>query len=478
MLNDHGQVAFNANLVGNGVTDGNRVGVWTGDSYADLNITERWGDQPAGLPSGIAYADQGFTLSQLNNAGEVAVSAAIEPVSQPIVTGTWTSAGGASRLLAVKGYPFPGVTGTPIVTGSFTNQPMLNDAGQTVFIASADFGTGNLGSLWVDTPGSPLRKVYTISQGPGSTNSLLLPLIAANGRIAFQTRDPQALMSETLGTLQTVAQKGSVAPGTGGARYTSVAPSGMSLSSTGLLAFDALLDSSSSFRINYAQNSDGTLRTIARAHQSAPGTTGNFDNFFAPVINAAGHVAFLGEYSSNHDLGNEANGVWLEGSAGLQLIVRRGDAAPGASSGALFETFNQIQLNDQGQVLIEAQLQTGPGGVSNSNDEGLWLYNTDGSLRLIAREGDLLDVAEGPAVDYRQILYLDSLGPINEFKGQKRTLNEFGQVLFHAGFTDGSSGLFLTQPIPEPSCFLSLLVAAAISSLFPPRRRFRSGLKR
>ena len=94
-----------------------------------------------------------------------------------------------------------------------------------------------------------------------------------------------------------------------------------------------------------------------------------------------------------------------------------------------------------------------------------------GQIYLVAREGDLLDVAPGPAVDLRQMTYVDSVGNSGNTR-QRHSLTNNGEALFFATFSDNSSGLFLTAAISEPTTLI-LLVLSIPATLCPRRSRTR-----
>jgi hypothetical protein len=81
--------------------------------------------------------------------------------------------------------------------------------------------------------------------------------------------------------------------------------------------------------------------------------------------------------------------------------------------------------------------------VDVPNNEGIWATDRNGLLRLIVRKGDPVEVA----------------------------FNDRGQLAFGAGFTDGSSGIFISDlvAIPEPVSFALTGSALAVLILFLPR---------
>ena len=103
-------------------------------------------------------------------------------------------------------------------------------------------------------------------------------------------------------------------------------------------------------------------------------------------------------------------------------------------------------------------------GVNSPADDGLWAEDVFGNLTLIVREGDQIDVDEGPLVDLRTVSRI-------EFSDFTSGINDAGQIGFFATFTDGGQGIFVSNAVavPEPtSIALCLFVSSAVCS-----RRYR-----
>jgi hypothetical protein len=178
------------------------------------------------------------------------------------------------------------------------------------------------------------------------------------------------------------------------------------------------------------------------------------------LLNDAGHIAFVA-YLDGPGIGENAEALWAENSNGIALVARRGDHAPGTPDGVRFGepgfwSFALSGFNEAGQVAFVGTLD-GP-DVDFTNNAGIWATDRTGALRLIARSGDVIEVSPG---DFRTISF-----PFL----RSGSLNNLGQVIFQASFTDDSSGLFVSNlvAIPEPAS--ALLVALAIFATLTPRR--------
>jgi hypothetical protein len=180
---------------------------------------------------------------------------------------------------------------------------------------------------------------------------------------------------------------------------------------------------------------DAGLREVARTDDPMPGVEGrDFGGFSNLVVNDAGRVAFTASSTSLFLF----DSIFSEGTSGqLELVTREFRAAPGTSEANFdfnpndFVGIPELTLNQAGQVAFTSGL-TGP-GVNEGNDMGLWAQDTSGELKLIVREGDEIEAAPG---DSRVV---ERFG----FGG----MNDLGQIAFDAIFTDGTSGVFLSNEV-------------------------------
>jgi len=158
-----------------------------------------------------------------------------------------------------------------------------------------------------------------------------------------------------------------------------------------------------------------------------------------PAINNYGTIAF--EASHVVPGSGEVNGVFTFDGDILTLIA---DQTNG------FRWLGPLDINNDGQVLFWGSME---------NDVyGLFL-GPDPDEDAVIREGDPLF---GATIDYMQLIGSGSL------------LNDSGQVVFAARLDDGTSGIFMATPVPEPTSALLALVAVMLVQP-ASRRHARSG---
>jgi hypothetical protein len=153
---------------------------------------------------------------------------------------------------------------------------------------------------------------------------------------------------------------------------------------------------------------------------------------------------------------------------GLRMQARQGDVAPG-TGGALFGvlgTMNPVfgngallNVGPNGDVAFYAPL-TGA-GVTTSNDTGIWIAS-GATVRLVAREGDVLDLDPGPGVDLDTITSLSIAESLLANSGGSAALSNDPILTWSAQFADGRYATFnsVIAAVPEPSSVA--IVAACI----------------
>jgi hypothetical protein len=417
--------------------------------------------QPApGTPTGVTFGTS-FGTPSLNAAGLTAFVANLSGtgVSPTNDFGIWSEGTGALTPVVRKGATVP-VTFSHAFSG--LSRPYLSDAGSVTYsglaVPTLGFPIGMFPpffGIWSNRGGALARVARPGEVFGGDTVSgFERPIAPLNSseRLAFQTHvagfpEADGIWSDRSGSLAPIVQYADPVPGVPGYGFRAIgAPA---LNNLGQIGFSGFFGNTLSGG-NAAIWSDrgGSLAPVVLTPNPVwsatqpPGTPvgTTFDTLGDPSINDSGQLAF---HATINIAGNNS-GIWSEGSGSLELVAMAGSHAPDTPLGVNFAdllnepilTTSPI-LNAAGHVAFAATL-TGP-GVTTGNDRGIWAQDHLGMLTLVLRESDLLQVAPG---DFRTISSF-SLGGFNGL----------GQVAFSASFTDGSSGVFVSDlvAVPEPS---------------------------
>lgn len=145
-------------------------------------------------------------------------------------------------------------------------------------------------------------------------------------------------------------------------------------------------------------------------------------------------------------------GVWLWEEGNLAQLVIQGDPAPGTGETTTFTGTLGGVVNSRNRVALVGSIQGS--GVSQENDRGIWVYDSDGNGQLVVREGDVLSLDNG------------EYATLTGFQVSEGWFNDLGQILVHAQFTDAPAAIivFDTSVVPEPGGID--LIATAIVSAF------------
>jgi hypothetical protein len=226
------------------------------------------------------------------------------------------------------------------------------------------------------------------------------------------------------------------------------------------------------------------LHLVATDGQQAPGlpsgdvfashafTSSNSQTLSSPLLNAQGALAFQARLSGPDITTDTAIFSGLPGS--LHIVAQAGAQAPGTPTGTTFTqlalslnpAYADIALNGMGQVVFTAQASDGRIGI--------WGTDRGGNLLEVARQGDALQVASG---DIRTVASIAFLGGSGNSDGRASGFSDNSQLAFWASFTDGSSGIFVSDAlaVPEPATLVlaGLGLMPIVASAFRRRRRTR-----
>ncbi len=428
------------------------------------------GDQVPGMTVGTYFdtfnGDWGYPV--INAQGQVAFSATLNLKSNN--SGVWVSGADGLTLIARAGDQVPGEP-TGVKFAGFEN-PWLNDSGQIVFRGSLELGSGgvdvyNDGSIWTSTPGGLATIAREGDHAPGTPEGTVFgPSVTlgwGNSRVAFNDSGEMifradlltwfddgtnswpnfdgGIWSGTPGDLTLIARYGDQAPGVPlGARFANGPNHPPSINAGGQIAFVSNLQAGSGGVIQYENDSgiwmsapgSSELLLAVRRGDPAPGMPSgtNFDYLGDVRLNDAGQIAFGANTDDVGPGGLKTNGIWVGTHDNLTLVAYGGGPAPGLP-GAHFRTdFPSVPaFNGSGQVAFQTGLEIGSGGVTESNNTGIWAGEA-GNLIMIAREGDHAPGAPEGAKFGDLRWYL--LAPV---------LNDTGQVAFGASLEVGPGGV-------------------------------------
>jgi hypothetical protein len=492
VINDHGEAAFVATL--NGAQPPYfGEGIWTWQAGSGLHAEAVVGT--------IAPSSGSRTFSTifgpvLNNNGDVAFRATTKSGSS-LIDGLWTNSGGG----VLKQVMMNGALATPAGAGwrfseinptSNYQYPAMNDSGRVAFAAfltSSLPGVNPIHSVWEWTSAGGLQLAARAGNSPtGVTDGAYLvqttsPSINSAGTTAYigyldgpgvtPATGDSIVKSVAPGSAALFARNGDSAPGVPGATLQNV--DSPLINDAGHTFFRAQLSTVPSvYHHGIWSDRSGSLAKLHAYGEHPPGVPadGKFNSFAAGfAVNNQDRLAFVGYFDASDVSGGfNEGGIFSEGRTGaLELIAREGSQAPGLPLGKYFRDFGAVALNDRGQTVFRGYV--GGPSASDPNFFAIFAQDVDGQVKLVAAEGQTIDVDDGPGIDMRQIVgvgFYERSGDPTYAGG----INNLGQISFAAYFADGSSGAFVTNvvAVPEPTSASLLCLIGVVAG-------FRRGAK-
>ncbi|MEI8108902.1 MAG: choice-of-anchor tandem repeat NxxGxxAF-containing protein, partial [Verrucomicrobiota bacterium] len=186
---------------------------------------------------------------------------------------------------------------------------------------------------------------------------------------------------------------------------------------------------------------DGTTRSIALTGDLAFDLTGNYKDFFSPVINDSSTVAFSAS-STTSTTASPVQAIYRTTPSALLTIAKSGQTAP-VLTGTL-KTFSDIRLNSAGLISF-----FGTNGVVTSGLPRTAVYTSTGTtLSTIASYGQPAPGLTGNATIFAPV-----------------SLSDSGSVAFKALISDGSgdtttpNGLYLSNSATSTTSFNTSTIA-------------------
>jgi hypothetical protein len=462
-INAFGEVAFGANMklmLGVIGTADDRA-VWS-EAGGTIRLLARESDPAPG--AGLDRVFNSFDTPTLNAAGNVMIGGTFRLGNNDALSGNraiWIYEQGQLRPVALTGDQAPGAP--PGETFNHIGHGVFNRNGDVAVLSRETTGDQYTHrGIWMRPGGGALELVARRgSPAPGIESGVFRdfnsPVLSSNN-VAFGATvlDEEEETSPDLVTglwaagahgLRLVALTGDQAPGLAvGTTFDGI--SEYAVNSSGQTAFWATLEpdypSQTSNGGGIWSEQFGTLGVVAAAGRSAPGVEPGavFAGFGPPVINAAGRTAFHAalEIGVGGVESERSAGIWSEGSGSLALVARTGALAPGAGQGVKFEGLHALTINAAGQIAFHGSLAGQ--GVHGSNDSGIWAQDASGHLHMVVRGGQQIEVAPG---DIRTVDHVSLSHSTGNQDGRPSSFNDRGQILIDATFTDGSSGLFVSN---------------------------------
>jgi hypothetical protein len=404
ILDDSDRLTFSGFLkIGFGAVSANSsAGIWQVAANGTISKIARAGGNATGT-SGMVFSS--FNRLVAGNGG-VAFTATLASGSSTVNstsnTGLWAQNSAGSLVLVARTGASPTATLRNFTifnaeTGQNSQSRHFNESGDLVLVAT--FGNGSSG-------------IYRATKSGNFTLNATSPLVAI----------------------------GSAVPAVTGGNLTSLG--NPIINSAGDIAFRATFSGNGVSSGNntgiFRYSSNGTGALIIRTGAASGNQT--FQSLSSPLLNNAKDIAFTGALVTGGNVtSSNANGIWTISSNGtLTKIFRSGDSAPGVV-GATFASFSQLAFPANGSIIFAATLATGSGGVSSTNNQGVWAASSTGANpKLVVRTGNSLSVGGAG----KTISSFDFFSASSATEGVGRTVNSDGDFILKLNFTDKSSSLF------------------------------------
>ena len=450
-INDNGDVAFLAEI--QKATAKKQV------IFANEAIAAIKGDAAPGI-GGATFAS--FSDPAHNSGGSIAFIARLAgTVNSGNNAGLFTDIGGDLTPVIRTGDPAPGIPGftlTRFHEFSLTDEALFF----TCFLCNhRSVVPVHHYSLCVWTPGGGIRLLMregqrfsdrTISRidtllptsgSPGLGRSARAKQIAA--RLRFVGGSSAIVVLDANGGTRIAATSGEEAPSSAGAKFTGFGRP--ILNSAGGVSVQGFLDTGAKAAALFG-DIDGEFDRAYGVGDAAPGLPGlTIAASDAPVYNDVEDIASVVTLAgSGLTSANNRAIIFKEEGSAPSLIARLGDTPPGVPPGARWKSFLSLAIPGNKGPLFLATMVSGTGGVTTANDLGLWAVDNAGTLRLVVRESDTINV-EGLSKTVRTFT---ALGVVAGSPDQTRAASNNGYVAYQAVFTDGTRSV-IRKLLPQPS---------------------------
>jgi hypothetical protein len=497
-----GTVLFGGGLSGPSVSNQNDEGLWMGKP-GDLALAIRTGDAAPELGDDAEFAFLGRPVlgphqsaafyARVRGAGisEDGLTPGnddtlwtLEPAASVASAARNTATGSGGRINRARVHPLaqsskllaaliefyfefkdvapiiPFFSLSPLVVVIWVVSLLVGGAAMEQGEARGDEGTAERGIVRMDETGERELLGRTGASAPGLTEELqsIVPssVVAAGEHVAFAgtVGSGPAIWLGTHGALAPVVVRGGAIPDSAAAELGedatfTTASGSLSLNRAGEIAFVSgyAVGSVAGGDALFAGDPDA-LRLVGRTVQGGSSDEG-FTSFSEMVMNGAADVAFVASHTTLGEPG-VVRGLWATvAHADPQLLLAEGRTAPGLEGGEVVTFLEEGPfMNASGQVAMRAGI--GPAaGVQNTVDRGVWLFDPEDGVQLVARSGATMDAGDGEPVVLDNVSYITSHADLRSGgeDGRATVLNDLGQLVFQAHWRQQSgpfrSGVFI-----------------------------------
>lgn len=498
VIGQNGQVAFRASYFANlgGVTNATNTALFVEDSGLPQFIVRSGIEDPR-------FSDRSwFSLNtyRVLDSGDVGFLVRFDNVNGITSANdsflyTFTTPNNTMQQVAGRGEAAPEITEANAVfsnTGFSANavsdfgiqNPKGSTDGRVAFYAGLtgeDIDSSNNHGIWAGLPGD-LRLIARKGDDDNDSgagvifNTVLLqtPLVNTSGEVLFS-----GLLSGPGITTQNDAR---VWLQSGSQKRTIWAEDDIAIEEDGVtLRFDSIEAINTGYRLNsngnvlltsrlkgpglnsqnwgslWVDRGEGLL-LLARAGTEAPGG-GMYELFLSDTMSMNDHarVAFAARLTGATF--STDTGVYIQGDGDqLVLAARENDPAPGVFSGSPvfddFQNFRPLLLkNNLGQTAMLARLRGT--GVSSTNNQALYIIESDGTLTLIARTSEFFNLSGDPSAPQNAQMTGIVVAGQNSSSGLPLAFNDRGELVFQLNLSSNRSAIVVasTQSIEPEPCF-------------------------
>lgn len=449
VINDAGRVAFTARMVGGKTNFTNDQAVYVLSTKNKLQVAARRGDTISGQ-KGVRYGDLGAPM--LGADGRVLFTARAAGGRLHGATALMGGKPGAARVLTHTGAT---LAGQARQIEEFQNV-VMNPSGAFAMqaVVTGEDGTPGAGRAMIfgsaGVPTGALRQGAAVASGGGLDGGSFAvigrPTINPEGTIAFAgfLTDGESSVADDAdagvfavsgGAVSLAASESSSLMDSPGVR--AITFSEPSINAAGTVAHMSLIEGLDVTRENdVAIIADG--RIVARLGQITPVDGVRIGVLGAPLINAAGDVAFISTLLGAPVTPSSDQALWVVQADGRRFMVAREGDALTPHAGGVISAIGPFAMAASGHMVFSAEVS-----VEGATRDVLASWDAQRGVVIIAEAGMSLATFAGA----RTVTAIDFMAGSGGEDGRPAAISAQGVAAFRATFEDGAQGVY-TATLP------------------------------